>query len=89
MKSPSQRLRGRGRGNLLNSVALMWSSGPGIPFMGMCVAAGPAAARPACPSAPSQQLPACGINPATALVATVTRSRKIPGAQFSATAMGN
>lgn len=50
MKSPSQRLRGRGRGNLLSSAALMWCSGPGIPFRGMCVADGPA--RPlVCPGA--------------------------------------
>lgn len=60
MKSPSQRLRGRGKGNLLNSAALMWCSGHGIPFRGMCVAAGPARppANPGpCLAAPV--LPAC------------------------------
>lgn len=76
MKSLAQRLRGRGRGNLLNSTSLMWSSGPGIPFMGMCVADSPAR-PPALPDRCACQpflpallaLPACSACPLSGLPA--------------------
>lgn len=87
MKSPSQRLRGRGRGNLLSSAALMWCSGPGIPFRGMCVADGPA--RPlvcpgALPGAPSHTS-----SPAAAFGAAEMFSRKTQPARFSTGGMGS